>query len=84
MNLLFRRRPPAAGYIIVSEGSRAFDDPGYFFEIPLFNLIRPHVRAWREAGYPGITVITKRLWCFECPASFCTSFWPPNLAIGHA
>ena len=53
-----RRR---AGYVIASEGSRSFDDPGHFVEIPLVKLIRPRVRAWREAGYPGVTGITKRL-----------------------
>ena len=53
------RRP--AGYIVASEGSRSFDDPGHFIEIPLVNRIRPRVRAWREAGYPGVTGITKRL-----------------------
>ena len=50
-----------AGYVIASEGSRSFDDPGHFVEIPLVKLIRPRVRAWREAGYPGVTGITKRL-----------------------
>ncbi|MFS8879263.1 DEAD/DEAH box helicase family protein [Synechococcus sp. H55.10] len=30
-------------------------------EIPLVNQIRPRVKAWREAGYPGVTSITKRL-----------------------
>src|ERR1017187_2950229 len=53
------RRP--AGYVIASENSRSFDDPGIFKEIPLVNLIRPRVKAWREAGYPGVTGITKRL-----------------------
>ena len=53
------RRP--AGYVVASEGSQAFDDPGVFFEIPLVNQIRPRVQAWREAGYPGVTGITKRL-----------------------
>lgn len=53
------RRP--AGYVIASPDSRAFDDPGIFVEIPLVNQIRPRVRAWREAGYPGVTSITKRL-----------------------
>ena len=53
------RRP--AGYVIALEGSRSFDDPGHFVEIPLVNRIRPCVRAWREAGYPGVTRITKRL-----------------------
>jgi type III restriction enzyme len=53
------RRP--AGYVIASETSRAFDDPGVFIEIPLPNKIRPRVKAWREAGYPSVTGITKRL-----------------------
>ncbi len=53
------RRP--AGYVVATEGSRAFDDPGHFVEIPLVNRIRSRVKAWREAGYPGVTGITKRL-----------------------
>lgn len=53
------RRP--AGYLIASGDSRTFDDPGVFVEIPLVNRLRPRVKAWREAGYPGVTAITKRL-----------------------
>ncbi len=53
------RRP--AGYVVASERSRTFDDPGRFVEIPLVNQIRPRVKAWREAGYPGASGITKRL-----------------------
>jgi type III restriction enzyme len=53
------RRP--AGYVIASESSQTFDDPGIFVEIPLVNQIRPRVKAWRESGYPGVTGITKRL-----------------------
>ena len=53
------RRP--AGYVVASGDSRTFDDPGIFVEIPLVNRIRPRVKAWREAGYPGVTGITKRL-----------------------
>jgi type III restriction enzyme len=53
------RRP--AGYVIASQSSKAFDDPGVFVEIPLVNKIRPRVRAWRNAGHPGVTGITKRL-----------------------
>ncbi|MCY4588802.1 MAG: DEAD/DEAH box helicase family protein [Bryobacterales bacterium] len=53
------RRP--AGYVVASSDSKAFDDPGVFVEIPLVNRIRPRVRAWREAGYQGVTGITKRL-----------------------
>ena len=53
------RRP--AGYVIASESSRAFDDPGIFIEIPLVNQIRSRIKAWRNAGYSGVTGITKRL-----------------------
>ena len=53
------RRP--AGYVVATPGSKAFDDPGVFVELPLVNQIRPRVKAWREAGYPGVTGITKRL-----------------------
>jgi len=56
------RRP--AGYVIASEGSKAFDDPGRFIEIPLVNQIRPRVKAWCEHPthpYAGVTGITKRL-----------------------
>jgi len=53
------RRP--AGYVVASGASQEYDDPGEFVEIPLVNQIRPRVRAWREAGYPGVTGITRRL-----------------------
>lgn len=53
------RRP--AGYVIASENSRSFDDPGIFIELPLVNKIRSRINAWRESGYPGVTGITKRL-----------------------
>jgi type III restriction enzyme len=53
------RRP--AGYVVATPGSKSFGDPGIFVEIPLVNQIRPRVKAWREAGYPGVTAITKRL-----------------------
>lgn len=58
-HLVEGRRP--AGYVVASESSKAFDDPGIFVEIPLVNKIRPRVKAWREAGYPGVTSITRRL-----------------------
>jgi len=50
-----------AGYVVATPGSQALDDPGIFVEIPLVNRIRPRVKAWREAGYPGVSSITKRL-----------------------
>ncbi len=58
------RRP--AGYIKATPKYRGFDDPGIFVEIELANKIRARVRQWREAGYPGVTGITRRLidhWC---------------------
>ncbi|MEW6233363.1 MAG: BPTD_3080 family restriction endonuclease [Chloroflexota bacterium] len=58
-DLVKGRRP--AGYVVASGDSKAFDDPGVFVEIPLVNQIRPRVKAWREAGWPGVTSITKRL-----------------------
>lgn len=53
------RRP--AGYVVASESSKSFDDPGTFIEIDLVNSIRPRINKWREAGYSGVTGITKRL-----------------------
>ena len=53
------RRP--AGYIRASENSKSFDDPGEFVPLPLVNQIRGRVALWRDAGYPGITGVTKRL-----------------------
>ena len=50
-----------AGYVRASESSRSFDDPGIFIELPLVNKIRPRIKAWREADYPGTTGISKRL-----------------------
>jgi type III restriction enzyme len=58
-DLVEGRRP--AGYVVATPGSKSFDDPGVFVETPLVNQIRPRVKAWREAGYPGVTSITKRL-----------------------
>jgi len=50
-----------AGYLIATPDSISFDDPGVFQEIELANKIRPRVAQWREADYPGVTSITKRL-----------------------
>ena len=47
-DLADRRRP--AGYVVASQDSKAFDDPGVFVEIPLVNRIRERVRAWRTAA----------------------------------
>lgn len=53
------RRP--AGYVVASESSKSFDDPGTFIEIDLVNSIRPRIKKWRDDGYTGVTGITKRL-----------------------
>ena len=53
------RRP--SGYLKASRRSKIADDPGIHVEIPLVNEIRPRVRAWAEAGYPGATSITRKL-----------------------
>ena len=51
----------SAGYVMASPDSQVFDDPGVFVEIPLVNQLRSRVHAWREAGHPGISGITRRL-----------------------
>lgn len=53
------RRP--AGYFVAGQGSNQYNDIGKFVELPLVNKIRPRVKAWREAGYPGVTGVTKKL-----------------------
>ena len=53
------RRP--AGYFVAGQGSNQYNDIGQFMELPLVNMIRPRVKAWREAGYPGVTGVTKKL-----------------------
>ncbi len=53
------RRP--AGYVVATPGSQSFDDPGVFHELPLVNAIRPRIKAWREAEWPGVTGTTRRL-----------------------
>src|SRR5476651_645891 len=53
------RRP--AGYVIASESSKSFDDPGRFVPIELVNQIRPRVQSWSKDGYPGVSGITRRL-----------------------
>jgi len=50
-----------AGYVIATEASWAFDDPGRFIPIELVNQIRPRVAKWRAGGYAGVTGVTKRL-----------------------
>jgi type III restriction enzyme len=47
--------------VVATPGSKSFDDPGVFRELPVVNRIRPRVKSWREAGYPGVTGTTFRL-----------------------
>ena len=35
---------PPAGYVIATEASKSFDDPGHFIPVELVNLIRPGCR----------------------------------------
>jgi type III restriction enzyme len=49
-----------AGYL-TSSGTLGFDDPGIFKELDLVNRIRQRVDNWRNACYPGVTGITKKL-----------------------
>lgn len=53
------RRP--AGYVVATPDAQGFDDPGQFVELDVVNRIRPRIKAWREANYPGVTGITRRL-----------------------
>ena len=51
----------SAGFLIATESSQTYDDPGIFCEIALVNKIRKRVDAWREKNYPGITGVTRKL-----------------------
>ena len=53
------RRP--AGYMRATPNAKGFDDPGVFEPIELVNAIRGPVDEWRAQGYPGITLVTRRL-----------------------
>ena len=50
-----------AGYMVADPQAKLHQDKGTFIKLPLVNQIRRRVNAWREAGYPGITGITKML-----------------------
>lgn len=53
------RRP--SGYTIASTTQKLLNDPGVFVQIPLVNQIRQRIKEWREAGYAGVSGITKQL-----------------------
>jgi type III restriction enzyme len=61
MSFLRREGRRPAGYVRATNEATSFDDPGQFIELPLVNQIRPRVRQWREAGYPGTEGVTRRL-----------------------
>ncbi len=50
-----------AGYMVADPKAKPYQDRGIFEPLPLVNQIRQRVDDWREAGYPGITGITKTL-----------------------
>ena len=50
-----------AGYMIADPRAKPHRDSGKFVTLPLVNQIRVRVDAWRDAGYPGVTGITKTL-----------------------
>ena len=51
----------SAGFLIASQDSKAFDDPGEFREMKMVNRIRGRVDEWRKHNYPNITGITRQL-----------------------
>lgn len=53
-----RRR---AEYRIASQGDDTSRGEGQLVPLELANRIRPRVKAWREAGYPGATAVTRKL-----------------------
>ena len=76
------RRP--AGYLIASDKSQRADDPGVFVEIPLVNEIRPRVKAWRAAGYPGATGITRSLSVSHSRLWRCWTSTLPCRSLSHS
>ena len=46
---------------MATPGAKSLQDPGIFVPIPLVETIRPRVKAWRAAGYPGASGTTRRL-----------------------
>ena len=52
----------SAGYLVSDpKAKKPYQDMGVFEPIPLVNKIRQRVDKWRDAGYPGITGVTKAL-----------------------
>ncbi len=47
--------------MVADPKAKPHQDKGIWVPLPLVNQIRQRVDAWREAGYPGITGITKTL-----------------------
>lgn len=53
-----RRR---AEYRVASQGDDTSLGEGQLVPLELANRIRPRVKAWREAGYAGVTAVTRKL-----------------------
>lgn len=51
----------SAGFLVSTQNSKVFDDPGEFIEIEMVNKIRKRVKQWREKGYANVTGITRKL-----------------------
>lgn len=51
----------SAGYVIASEERSGTNQYGRFVELPVVNEIRRRVKIWRESGYKGTTLVTKKL-----------------------
>ena len=51
----------SAGFLIASEDSKSFDDPGEFRELELVNKMRERVDSWRDRRYANVTGVTKNL-----------------------
>ncbi|MGI9250404.1 MAG: BPTD_3080 family restriction endonuclease [Pseudohongiellaceae bacterium] len=58
-DLVDGRRP--AGFMKATPGARGFNDPGTFEPIELVEEIRELVDVWRQNGYPGITITSRKL-----------------------
>lgn len=51
----------SAGFLVATQNSSVFDDPGEFIEIEMVNKIRKRVKQWKEKGYSNVTGITRKL-----------------------
>ena len=61
LDLAEGRRPAGASWRPRTQ--RSFDDPSVFVEIRSSTPFGTRVKAWREACYPGVSAVTRRLLC---------------------